>query len=251
MATASLAGKTSVVTGGSSGIGAAAAEALAAEGSKVVVAARRQAEGESVVASIKKAGGEAAFVQTDVTQLDQVSRLMEAVIQKYGSLDILFNNAGIEGARLTPLVEESEENLRQIMEVNLIGAWYVMKAAIPIMASQGGGSIINTTSVAGLRGFGMFSSYVASKFALEGLSRSVAQEVAEAGIRVNTVAPGPITTDLLNRITGGDPSPFTNMTPMKRAGTAAEVAQAVVYLASCSTGYVTGSTLGVDGGMTA
>ena len=251
MSKKTLADKVAVVTGGSSGIGEAAAKSLAAHGAKVVVAARREKEGQAVVEAIQGFEGQALFVKTDVTEPAQVSALMKQATEQYGSLDILFNNAGIPGSQLVPIVDETEENLRHILEVNLVGAWRTMKEAIPYMVKAGGGSIINTTSVAGLRGFGTFSSYVASKFALEGLSRSVAQEVAGQGIRINTVAPGPVDTPLLDQATGGDHSAFTSMTHLQRAGKPDEIAAMVVFLASDAASYITGQAMTVDGGMMA
>lgn len=249
MADINLQDKVALITGGTSGIGRATAFALAKAGAAVVVGGRREAEGSAVVGTIVAEGGRATFVKTDVTDSAQVQALVDAAQTEYGGLDIAFNNAGIEGAALAPLVDETEENVRRVMEVNFFGVWNSLKAELPAMIRRGGGSIINTTSVAGLRGFGAFSSYAASKFAVEGLMRSVAQEVGSAGIRVNTVAPGPIATDLLERATGGDPTGFVQMVPMGRVGTAKEVAQLVTFLASEQASYINGSTLRVDGGM--
>ena len=249
-ASKSLENKVAVVTGGSSGIGRAAALALADAGAKVVVGARRESEGNELVAEIEARGGKARFQRTDVTDAKQVDALVDLAVKEFGGLDIAFNNAGIEGSGLVPLVEESEDNLRQIMDVNFYGVWNSMKAEVPALVDRGGGVIINTTSVAGKKGFGMFSSYVSSKFAVEGLSRSVAQEVAGSGIRVNTIAPGPIDTALLDRTTGDDHAMFTQYVPMQRAGTADEVASLVRFLASDDAAYVSGHSLTVDGAMT-
>ncbi len=245
----SLDGKVALITGGTSGIGRAAAQALARAGARVVIGARREAEGADLVHRIEAEGGHALFQPTDVTRSGDVQALVARAVETYGGLDLAFNNAGIEGTGLVPLVEEDEENLRRVMEVNFHGVWSALKAEIPAMIDRGGGSIVNTTSVAGLKGFGMFSSYVASKFAVEGLTRSVAQEVAAHGIRVNSIAPGPIATDMLDRTTGSDHGMFTQYVPMQRAGTAEEVAGLVRFLGSAESSYVTGQTLRVDGGM--
>ncbi|MEE8154949.1 MAG: glucose 1-dehydrogenase [Phycisphaerales bacterium] len=245
----SLDNKIALVTGGTSGIGRAAAIALAEAGAHVVIGARRDTEGEDLVREIESRGARAVFLKTDVTDAAQVAALVDKAVSEFGGLDIAFNNAGTEGAGMIPLIEETEENVRQIMEVNFMGVWHSMKAEIPALTERGGGVIINTTSIAGLRGFGTFSSYVASKFAVEGLTRSVAQEVAGAGIRVNSIAPGPIDTAMLNRTTDGDHSLFTQMSPLQRAGKVEEVAGIVTFLASDSSSYVTGHTLVVDGGL--
>ncbi len=244
-----LASKVALVTGATSGIGRAAAIALSRAGAAVVLGARREAEGAKLVQEIEAADGRAIFLKTDVTDSAQVNALVAAAVREFGGLDIAFNNAGIEGAGLFPLTEETEENLRKVMDVNFFGVWNSMKAEVPALIERGGGVIINTTSVAGLKGFGMFSSYASSKFAVEGLSRSVAQEVAGAGIRVNTIAPGPIDTALLDRATGSDHSMFTQHVPMQRAGSVEEVASLVRFLASDEAAYVTGHALRADGGM--
>ncbi len=245
-----LDGKVAVITGGSSGIGKATALAFAREGAKVAIGARRESEGEAVAQEIRDAGGEAIFVKTDVTDPAQIEALVQAAVDAYGQLDIAFNNAGTEGDHLWPIVEDNEKNIRTIFDVNVLGVWHSMRAQMPHLVERGG-TIINNSSVAGRRGFGAFSAYVASKYAVEGLSRSVAQELATSNVRVNTVAPGPIDTALLDRATGGDASGFVGMVPMGRTGQPEEVAAAVVFLASDAASYVTGQSIAVDGGMLA
>ncbi len=244
-----LKNKVAVITGGSSGIGKATALAFARAGAKVVLGARRTDEGEGVARLIRDEGGEAVFVKTDVTDPAQVEALVQTAVDTYGGLDIAFNNAGTEGDRLAPMVDDTPENFKRVLEVNVLGVWHAMRAQIPHLVKRGGGAIINNSSVAGRRGFGGFSAYAASKFAVEGLSRSAAQELAEAKVRVNTVAPGPIDTALLDRATGGNPSAFVNFVPMGRAGHADEIAATVTFLASDAAGYITSQSLAVDGGM--
>ena len=247
----SLQNKVALITGGNSGIGKAAAIALSQAGAAVVIGARRETEGKAVVDEIVAAGGRALFLQTDVTKPEQMIALVALAESEFGGLDIAFNNAGTEGAGFATIDQESEENLRHVMEVNFFGLWNSMKAIVPALTRRGGGTIINTSSVAGLRGFGAFSTYASSKFAVEGLTRSAAHELAPLGIRVNSVAPGPIETDLLNRTTGGDHSGFTQLVPQARTGSPEEVASLVRFLASEESSYMTGHALRVDGGMVA
>lgn len=245
-----LSGKTALVTGATSGIGKATALALADAGAQVVLGARRATEGGEVVSAIRERGGTALFVPTDVTVEGQAEALVAAAVENFGGLHVAFNNAGIEG-EMRPIVEDSEENLRRILEVNLFGVWRSLKAQVAAIAESGGGSIVNNTSVAGRKGFPSFSAYVASKFAVEGLTRSIAIETAASRVRVNAVAPGPIETPLLDRATGGDHQVFTQFVPMGRAGTSEEVARTVVFLGSDASSYITGQSFAIDGGMSA
>lgn len=246
-----LENKVALITGASSGIGEATAIALAKAGASVVLGARREDKLATLAKRITDAGGKAVFRKTDVTDGAQVKALVDLAVSEFGGLDIAFNNAGIEGSGLHPITEDTEANFDQIHDINVKGVWHSMRAEIPALIARGGGSIINTTSVAGRKGFGGFSAYVASKFAVEGLSRSAAAELAESSVRVNTVAPGPIVTEMLDRITGGDHAMFAEYTPMKRAGEVDEIAQTVVFLASDASSYITGQSLAIDGGMLA
>ena len=246
-----LAGKVALITGASSGIGEATAVALADAGASVVLGARREDKLAQIADRINANGGKAVFRATDVTNASDVQALLDLAVSEFGGLDIAFNNAGIEGTGLAPIVDDTEDNFDQIFDINVKGVWNSLRAVIPALNARGGGSIINNSSVVGLKGFGSFSAYAASKFAVEGLSRSAAAEFAESNIRVNTVAPGPIATDMADRITGGDSSGFAQMIPMKRVGTPEEIAHAVVFLASDASSFITGQSLAIDGGMLA
>ncbi len=243
--------KVAIVTGGNSGIGRATAVALAKEGAKVTVAARRASEGEETVRLIKEAGSDAIFVKTDVAIENDVSSLVEKTVDTYGRLDYAVNNAGI-GEKMTPLVEQTSEKFDQIMNTNVKGIWLSMKYEIPEMIKNGGGAIVNTSSGAGLVGFPQMSVYIASKHAVLGLTKSAALEYAKSGIRINAIAPGGVETDMLMQTVGDDHQfleTFRSMHPIGRIGRPEEIANAVVWLLSDKASFVLGHTLLVDGGI--
>jgi NAD(P)-dependent dehydrogenase (short-subunit alcohol dehydrogenase family) len=192
--------KVALVTGGTSGIGKATATAFARAGAKVVLSGRREKEGAQVVAEIKKLGGEAAFVRADVAKDADVKAMVDFTVDKFGRLDIAFNNAGVEWKG--PLEQATEEEYRRIFDINVWGVLNSMRHEIPVMLKNGGGAIVNTSSVAGHVGLAQVSVYIASKHAVEGLTRSVALEFAKQNIRINAVAPGPIATDMWDRFAG-------------------------------------------------
>jgi NAD(P)-dependent dehydrogenase (short-subunit alcohol dehydrogenase family) len=246
-------GKVALVTGGTSGIGRAAAVAFAREGAKVVVAGRRAAEGEETVRLVRAQGSDAIFVQTDVAQEAQMKNLVGRTLEKFGRLDVAFNNAGIEHAP-TPLLEQTVETYDQVMNINVKGVWLSMKHEIPAMLKSGGGSIVNTSSIAGVIGMPGVEIYIASKHAVIGLTKSAALEFGKQGIRVNAVLPAAIDTDMFDRFVGGKADMregLAAMHPIGRIGTAAEVADAVIWLSSAKSSFVTGHSLTLDGGFTA
>ena len=246
-------GKVALVTGGSSGIGRATAILFARKGALVVVASRRAEEGEETVKLVKEAGSDGFFVKTDVTQAADVEAMVEQTMRSYGRLDYAFNNAGIEQTP-SPLVEQTEEMFDQIIDINVKGVWLSMKYQIPQMLKNGGGAIVNMSSVAGLVGMAGIPIYVASKHAVVGLTKSVALEYAKQGIRVNAVSPGAIETDMFDRFVKDNPQAREQMIamhPLGRAGKSEEIANAVVWFCSDEAAFVTGQTLALDGGFTA
>ena len=249
---ADLTGKVAIVTGASSGIGEATALLLAQSGAKVVVAARRQAEGDAVVAQIKNAGGEAIFVQTDVSKLADNERLVAAALDTYGRMDIAFNNAGV--ARFGALHEQTEEDWAVQIGTNLSGAFYALKTQLPALLKSGGGSIVFNASAVAEVGVAGIATYAATKGGVVALARSVAVEYAPQGIRVNVVNPGPIETPAVVAAAGSADA-FSEMmvpkVPQGRVGQPEEVARAVVFLASEEASYITGQSLNIDGGYTA
>jgi NAD(P)-dependent dehydrogenase (short-subunit alcohol dehydrogenase family) len=246
-------GKVALVTGGASGIGRATALTLAREGAKLVVADLNEEGGQQTVHMITEQGGEAIFVQTDVTQPIAVEALISKTVETYGRLDCAHNNAGISGGGRALTAEYSEARWHQVIAVNLTGVWLCMKYEIPQMLSQGSGAIVNTASVAGLIGGRGLAAYVASKHGVVGLTKTAALEYAPQGIRVNCVCPGVIHTPMTARGLS-DPARRARIIasePMGRVGTPEEIAEAVVWLCSDAASFVTGHTMTVDGGFVA
>jgi NAD(P)-dependent dehydrogenase (short-subunit alcohol dehydrogenase family) len=243
-------GKVVLITGGTSGIGRETAIQFAKAGAKVAIAGRRADQGKAVVSDITALGGHAIFVATDISQADQVKRLVDQTVSQFGRLDIAFNNAGIE--QLGTLVDFTEDQYRKLFDINVLGVLLSIKYEVPALLQSGGGVIINTSSIVGhiaMPGAGL---YVASKHAVEGITKAAALELAEQGIRVNAIAPGAIATDMIDRFAGEEGSEnrqwLAAQHPLGRIGRASEVAAGVLYLASDAASFTTGVSLPVDGG---
>ena len=245
--------KVALVTGASSGIGRATALAFVREGAKVVVADMNVIGGQETVQLVKAAGGDAFFVETDVSQAASVEAMVSKTVETYGRLDYAHNNAGVEGV-LSRTAEHTEEDWDPVIRINLKGVWLCMKYEIPQMLQQGAGAIVNTASGAGLIGVKRMSAYVASKHGVVGLTKTAALEYAKAGIRVNAVCPGVIQTPMVARVSGNRPDVLDKMIaaePIGRSGQPEEIAEAVVWLCSDAASFVTGHAMAVDGGAVA
>jgi NAD(P)-dependent dehydrogenase (short-subunit alcohol dehydrogenase family) len=246
-------GKVAFVTGGGTGIGRATALALAQHGASVAVIGRTISTGQETVQLIKAQGGEALFIQADVTQEAEVQGAVQTVLDKFGRIDIAFNNAGIEG-KMGALTELDEQDFDQLMRGNVKSVWLSMKHQIPAMLKNGGGAIINNSSIVGHVGAAGLAAYSASKHAVEGLTRSAALEFAKMGVRINAVAPGAIETPMADRMFGSAENlnkTFGAAHPVGRAGKPEEVAPAVLWLASDAASFITGHILNTDGGYSA
>lgn len=242
-----------LITGALTGIGRATAIAFAKEGARLAVSGRRDKEGEALAAELRGMGVQAEFIRADVRFEDDVRKLIEQTVAHFGRVDIAVNNAGTEGS-IIPLVDQTVENYESTFATNVLGTLLSVKHEMRVMLAQGAGSIVNISSVAGKVGMAGASVYVASKHAVEGITKSAALEGAAAGVRVNAVAPGPVATNMLDRFTGGSEDAkagLLGMIPAKRAADADEIAQTILFVAGDKARYLTGQSIGVDGGYTA
>jgi NAD(P)-dependent dehydrogenase (short-subunit alcohol dehydrogenase family) len=248
-----LRGKVAIVTGGTSGIGRETAVLFAKAGAKVVVAGRRDREGKETIDLLRTAGGDGLFVKTDVSRAADLEALVQKTVEKFGRLDIAFNNAGIEGNWI-PIAEQHEEDWDQTIAINLKGMWLSLKYEIQQMLRQGGGgAIVNMGSVASLIGSAGAATYIASKHGVMGLTKAAALETAKNGIRINVVCPAVIETPMGERLFGTpEARKFAlGLHPLGRFGSPMEVAEAVLWMCSDKAAFMTGQSLVLDGGMLA
>jgi NAD(P)-dependent dehydrogenase (short-subunit alcohol dehydrogenase family) len=241
-----------LITGALTGIGRAAAVAFAKEGAHVVVSGRHEADGKALEAELHALGADAAFVPADVRREEDVERLVATTVARFGRLDIAVNNAGTEG-RPGPVTEQTAESYAATFDTNVLGTLLSMKHELRAMQAQGRGSIVNISSTYGHEGAGGASVYAGSKHAVEGMTKSAALEAARFGVRVNAVAPGPTETGMLNRFTGTAErkTALLSGVPLGRIGQPEEIAEAIVFIGSAKSSFVTGQILTADGGKSA
>jgi NAD(P)-dependent dehydrogenase (short-subunit alcohol dehydrogenase family) len=241
-----------LVTGALTGIGRATALAFGREGARLIVSGRRADAGEALVAELRTLGAEAEFVRADVRHEDEVRNLIDKVVARFGRLDVAVNCAGTEG-KSAPVLEFTPESYAATFDTNVLGTFLSMKHELRVMLAQGSGSIVNISSTMGERGAPNVSLYTASKHAVEGMTKSAALEAAPSGVRVNAVAPGPVDTEMLNRLTGtaDRKAAFLTSVPLKRAGKPEEIADAIVFVSSQKASFITGQIVRVNGGKTA
>jgi NAD(P)-dependent dehydrogenase (short-subunit alcohol dehydrogenase family) len=238
-----------LITGALTGIGRATALAFAQEGAHLGVSGRHEEEGEKLVAKLRKLDAEAEFVRSDVRHKAEIRSLVDQTFARFGRLEVAVNNAGTEGTP-GPVTEQTAETYAATFDTNVLGTLLSMKHELRVMEAQGHGSIVNVSSTYGRAGAAGASVYVASKHAVEGLTKAAALEVAESGVRVNVVAPGPIETGMLNRFTGTveKKTALVAGVPVKRVGTPEEIAQTILFVASDKASFITGASIAVDGG---
>jgi NAD(P)-dependent dehydrogenase (short-subunit alcohol dehydrogenase family) len=237
-----------LITGALTGIGRATAFAFAQEGAKVVVSGRNKTAGDELVTELQKSGAEALFIQADVRHDNDIRALIDGTVAHFGRLDIAVNNAGTEGLRGF-IIDQTEETYKATFDTNVLGTLLSMKHELRVMLAQGSGSIVNISSTFGSRAAAGASTYIASKHAVEGMTKAAALEGASSGVRVNAVAPGPTETGMLGRFAGNNEAMkgFANGVPMKRLGRPEEVAQALIFLGSSKSPFLSGQILAVDG----
>jgi NAD(P)-dependent dehydrogenase (short-subunit alcohol dehydrogenase family) len=241
-----------LITGALTGIGRATALAFAKKGAKVVVSGRHDDKGLALVAALRALDTEAEFVRADVRKEEDIRALVDKTIARFGRLDVAVNNAGFEG-KLSPIQDATSENFKAVHDTNVLGVFLSMKHELRGMAGQGGGSIVNITSTYGHKAAAGATAYVSSKFAVEGMTKSVALEQGNSGIRVNAVAPGPTDTAMLDRFTGTAEvnDALVATVPLRRRATPEELANAIVFISSPEASYISGTVFEVDGGMSA
>jgi NAD(P)-dependent dehydrogenase (short-subunit alcohol dehydrogenase family) len=244
-----LKNKVAIITGGTSGIGRDTAVLFAEAGAKIVVAGRREAEGKETLDLVRAAGGEGIFVKTDVSKSADVEHLIKTTVDKFGRLDTAFNNAGIEGNWMA-MPDIPEEEWDRVLDINLKGVWLCMKHEIPQMLKNGGGTIVNMSSVAGLMGAPNAAPYCASKHGVIALTRTAALEYASQKIRVNAVCPAVVESPMEHRLFGAPEAHeyALGMHPIGRFGTPREIAEAVLWLCSEKSSFMTGHYVVLDGG---
>ncbi len=241
-----------LITGALTGIGRATAIAFAKDGARLVVSGRRETEGKALEAELRSLGAEAAFIQADVRHDDEVRDLVDKTVARFGRIDAAVNTAGTEG-QPGFVVDQTAESYAATFDTNVLGVLLSMKHELRVMLPQGSGSIVNVSSAYGSVGAAGASVYVASKHAVEGLTKSAALEVAGSGVRVNVVAPGTTDTGMLSRFTNTDENKaaLVSTVPFKRLARPEEIAQVIAFVASANASYMTGTSIPVDGGMLA
>jgi NAD(P)-dependent dehydrogenase (short-subunit alcohol dehydrogenase family) len=247
-----MSNSTVLITGALTGIGRATALAFAHEGANIVISGRHDEAGHELVIELRNLGAQAEYLPADVRREDDVRSLVDQTVARFGSLDVAVNSAGTEG-KPGPVTEQSAETYAATFDTNVLGTLLSMKHELRVMSAQHHGSIINVSSTFGHTGGAGASVYVASKHAVEGLTKSAALEAAEYGVRVNVVAPGPIDTGMLARFTGTDErkAGLVAGVPLKRVGTPEEIAQTIVFLSSDKASFIDGASIAVDGGKSA